>query len=190
MSKNKAYANLLPRLSAQVIDACLLNLLNIAGLYWMANASSIPELVARLVMSIALIFIPTWILTVAYYVKLLSDRGKTIGKELLGLEVVDKKGKFLNWKWAFFREFPAKAVSWFFFGLGFWWVIKDKQRRAWHDLLTGSYVKHQHQHQLSTGLVVALVLLGLNLFGYFLIFKIVTGNQALIGDFQQLLSRF
>lgn len=77
--------------------------------------------------------------TVAEFI--LFARGKTIGKAMLGLQVVSSEdGKpFRFWK-MFFREIFVKSASGSVFGLGFIWILIDEKNRGWHDKILDSYV--------------------------------------------------
>ncbi len=77
--------------------------------------------------------------TIAEFI--LFARGKTIGKAMLGLQVVSSEdGKpFRFWK-MFFREIFVKSASGSVFGLGFIWILIDEKNRGWHDKILDSYV--------------------------------------------------
>ena len=83
------------------------------------------------------------LLVIAYAVAelILFAKGKSIGKALLGLQVVSSKdGKpFRFWKMVF-RECFVKAASGSVFGLGYIWVLLDEKNRGWHDKILDSYV--------------------------------------------------
>lgn len=77
--------------------------------------------------------------TAAYFTILHSEKGQTIGKNLLGLEVCTLDGEPLGYGQALIR-FLAYGCSWFFFGLGFLWIGMNPGKRGWHDLLAGTMV--------------------------------------------------
>jgi len=66
--------------------------------------------------------------------------GKTIGKKLLGLEVIDFKGEKRNFFQIFFRETIAKFISGVVLFLGYIWFRFQKDHRAWHDLMARTIV--------------------------------------------------
>ena len=68
-------------------------------------------------------------------------RGKSIGKAILGLQVVSSTdGKpFRFWK-MFFRECFVKSASGSVFGLGYIWILVDEKNRGWHDKILDSFV--------------------------------------------------
>lgn len=83
------------------------------------------------------------LLLIAYVVAefILYAKGKSIGKALLGLQVVSSSNgrPFGFWKMVF-RECFVKAASGSVFGLGYIWVLVDEKNRGWHDKILDSYV--------------------------------------------------
>jgi uncharacterized RDD family membrane protein YckC len=51
------------------------------------------------------------------------------------IKVLTLDQKSISWKQALLR-FATAIVSWGFFGLGFFWILIDKNRRSWHDHLS------------------------------------------------------
>ena len=92
--------------------------------------------------SAAIMFV-VFIILLAYIVAqfILFARGKTIGKAILGLQVVSSTdGKpFRFWK-MFFRECFVKSASGSVFGLGYIWILVDEKNRGWHDKILDSFV--------------------------------------------------
>lgn len=80
---------------------------------------------------------------VGYFVFLLwfLAKGKTPGKWLLGIQVVDKRnGNFPGLGRMIVREIFGKWVSGFFLGLGYLWAVFDRDGQAWHDKIAGTLV--------------------------------------------------
>lgn len=71
---------------------------------------------------------------------LISRLGGTFGKILTGTEIAGINGNRLSFWKAFFRNLIGYKISGVFFWLGFIWILVDKERRSWHDQITGSYV--------------------------------------------------
>lgn len=64
----------------------------------------------------------------------------TPGKRLLKLKVIDAQtGKNINIFQSIIR-FLGYFISSFFMGIGFVWIIFDKQNQGWHDKLAGTVV--------------------------------------------------
>ncbi len=71
----------------------------------------------------------------------LFRQGKTPGKLLLGLQVVDQRtGSIPGFGKMFLREIIGRILSGLFFGLGYFWALWDKNGQAWHDKLAGTVV--------------------------------------------------
>ncbi|MBQ6440609.1 MAG: RDD family protein [Mogibacterium sp.] len=91
----------------------------------------------------AVIMFIVFIILLAYIILefVLFAKGKSIGKAILGLQVVSSTdGKpFRFWK-MFFRECFVKSASGSVFGLGYIWILLDEKNRGWHDKILDSYV--------------------------------------------------
>jgi uncharacterized RDD family membrane protein YckC len=60
-------------------------------------------------------------------------QGTTPGKNLLNMQVVKEDGQRAGFGTMLFTEWIGKWVSGFVFGLGYLWILSDKDRQAWHD---------------------------------------------------------
>jgi uncharacterized RDD family membrane protein YckC len=65
--------------------------------------------------------------------------GQTLGMKVWNLYLVNHDGKFIDWNTAL-KRYLASLVSWAFVGLGFTWILLDKRKRAWHDILSGTQI--------------------------------------------------
>ncbi|MBL1263293.1 RDD family protein [Methylomicrobium sp. RS1] len=65
--------------------------------------------------------------------------GQTLGMRAWKIKVLTACGKPINWRQAALRFFSA-LFSWLIFGIGFWWILFDKQKRSWHDHLSDTAV--------------------------------------------------
>ncbi|MCH9718922.1 MAG: RDD family protein [Actinomycetia bacterium] len=101
---------------------------NILGINW--EATAVPGWVGLLVYV-------GWIYTYATVSLLVA--GRTIGKGLLGLMVVDRSGKPVSGKEVVVRVL-CYPLSFLFFGIGLLGIIFGKERSAWHDKLAGTAV--------------------------------------------------
>jgi len=63
----------------------------------------------------------------------------TLGKWLLGIQVVDTSGRRLRYTTALSRNLE-KFLSFAILGLGCLWVIWSPEKQAWHDSLAGTFV--------------------------------------------------
>ena len=76
----------------------------------------------------------------AYFVGPTGIWGRTPGKMLAGIIVVDEDGRTPGIATAIGREMAFKAVSAIIFGLGLLWIVIDPARRGWHDRMAGTFV--------------------------------------------------
>lgn len=65
--------------------------------------------------------------------------GQTLGMRAWRLKVVDDTGHTVTWARAS-RRFLAAILSLLCAGIGLLWVMHDRDRRAWHDRLSGTWV--------------------------------------------------
>lgn len=81
-------------------------------------------------------------LFVGYIVWALSlfARGTTPGKRVLGMKVVRESGAPAGFGAMLIREWIGKLISAMVFGVGFLWILLDKDRQGWHDKLLTTYV--------------------------------------------------
>jgi uncharacterized RDD family membrane protein YckC len=64
-------------------------------------------------------------------------RGETLGMRAWKLRLVAADGQPPGWGRALLR-FATALLSWAALGLGFLWVLVDRERLAWHDRLSGT----------------------------------------------------
>ncbi len=65
--------------------------------------------------------------------------GQTLGMRAWRLKVVDNAGQTVTWARAT-KRFLAAIPSLLCAGIGLLWVMHDRDRRAWHDRLSGTWV--------------------------------------------------
>ena len=76
----------------------------------------------------------------AYFIIPTGIFGRTIGKWVAGISVVDSEGNKPGVAIAIPREVVGRFVSAITFGLGLIWVVFDPKRQGWHDKIAGTYV--------------------------------------------------
>jgi uncharacterized RDD family membrane protein YckC len=81
------------------------------------------------------------LISYGYYIALEGGpRGQTLGKMALGIRVVDfNTGGQIGYPRALVRQL-VKIVSGIVFGLGYFWMIWDKEKQTWHDKAANSVV--------------------------------------------------
>ena len=79
------------------------------------------------------------IITLLYFFIFHATRGQTPGKQALGLLVVDVYGEKPGLAKSLFRT-VGYALSALPFSLGLLWIGFDREKRALHDWVAGTYV--------------------------------------------------
>ena len=79
------------------------------------------------------------LVVIGYYTFFWTLVGFTPGKALLGLKVVRKNGEKVSFGRSLLRFF-SYWISIIPLGLGFFWVLWDPKRQAWHDKIAGTQV--------------------------------------------------
>lgn len=69
----------------------------------------------------------------AFFAYFWTRTGQTLGMQVWGLRVQNANGSAID-LWQALLRFLIAIASWLFCGLGFAWMLWDKQRRTWHDI--------------------------------------------------------
>ncbi|MBI4322574.1 MAG: RDD family protein [Chloroflexi bacterium] len=85
-------------------------------------------------------FVTGLLISSAYYIIRTVRKGATYGKLMLKYQVVDSARRRIGYKRACLRYLVGYFVSGVPFGLGFLWIVRDARKRAWHDIIAGTYV--------------------------------------------------
>jgi len=82
-------------------------------------------------------FYPLYLLIISFlfYAWFWTHGGQTLGLRAWKIKVLTLDLKPISWKQALLR-FAAAIISWGIFGLGFFWILIDKNHRSWHDNLS------------------------------------------------------
>lgn len=75
-----------------------------------------------------------------YFVLLTGIFGRTLGKWVAGIRVVDADGNTPGVALAIPREMAGRFVAMVAAGIGLVWIVFDADRQGWHDKLAGTYV--------------------------------------------------
>ncbi|MDP2180621.1 RDD family protein [Methylicorpusculum sp.] len=86
-------------------------------------------------------FYPAYLLLISFifYGWFWTHGGQTLGLRAWKLAVLTVDQKPLGWKQAAMR-FCTALLSWLPLGLGFLWVLVDKDKNSWHDRLSKTYL--------------------------------------------------
>lgn len=75
----------------------------------------------------------------AFFAKFWMHNGQTLGMQVWRIRVQNKDGTAIS-LWQALLRFITAIASWAFCGLGFWWMLWDKQRSSWHDHYSESVI--------------------------------------------------
>ena len=137
------YADHGARLLSYILDVLIAGLATvvvvvIAGVFLGAAAATGQGLLAGL--ALGLVFVALFAVSIAYFPYFWTHGGQTPGMRPFGLKVVmDRDGGPVTLGPALLRLFGFWLDA-FVFYLGFAWVLIDKRRRGWHDLIAGTVV--------------------------------------------------
>ena len=138
------HAGFWTRLAAALIDTAIVVavLTLLAGAFWVFDNGTVPlSLAARRQTpgAFALYWILAALLILGYNTFNIAATGQTAGKQVMGLMVLRQDGVSVTPREAAVRALAA-LLSTLPLGLGFWVVLWDKDRRAWHDRIAGTDV--------------------------------------------------
>jgi uncharacterized RDD family membrane protein YckC len=85
-----------------------------------------------------------------YYAWFWVRSGQTLGLLTWKLRVVSEGGEKITWARALLR-FATASISLACVGLGFLWILFDRDKRAWHDRLSRTQVVHVRPHARTPG---------------------------------------
>lgn len=74
-----------------------------------------------------------------FFAKFWTHNGQTLGMQVWGLRVQNRDGSAISLLQALLR-FIIAIASWLCLGLGFLWMLWDKDKRTWHDRYSESQV--------------------------------------------------
>jgi uncharacterized RDD family membrane protein YckC len=133
-ARGLAFAGPGARLVAYIVDAIILG---IATSLLIALAAALVFTVPMLAIlpAVAIVVVP-----LIYFPYYWSRDGQTPGLKMMGIRVVrDRDGGPITSGQAILRLI-GYWVSGFFFGLGYLWILIDRRKRGWHDLIAGTVV--------------------------------------------------
>lgn len=92
-----------------------------------------------------LVLQPLWVqligalCVIGFYTAFWSKGGQTLGMQAWRIQVLDREGKPPRPGRCVLRCLAA-LVSLAPAGLGYWWMLVDRERRSWHDRLSGTHL--------------------------------------------------
>ena len=106
----------------------------------LVRAVTVGEISQEAIWLVALYTLVLSVLWSMYFVGFTATCGQTPGKRIMGLRVVNEDGTPVDWSTAANRFFIGYSISILPLGLGFYWVLVDKNNQAWHDKIAGTLV--------------------------------------------------
>ena len=133
--ENIVYASFWRRAVAVLLDGLIVSIANLL-------VTVVVNLIVRQeTITVTVTQIISLIIGIGYYVYFIGNRGQTPGKMVLKIKVQKlEDGSNLGYPGAFMREVLGKFVSGVVFGLGYLWMIRDKDKQTWHDKIAKSVV--------------------------------------------------
>lgn len=74
-----------------------------------------------------------------FFAKFWTHTGQTLGMQVWGIRIQNADGSAID-LWQALLRFLVAILSWLTLGLGYWWMLWDKQRRTWHDIYSEGQV--------------------------------------------------
>lgn len=132
------YASFFRRLVATGIDGLIIGLINFGiGACFGKNTFAYSKETNNLTSLSSLI---TLVASVFYFVGFwIKKNGQTPGKKAMHIKIIKTDNQPLDIFSGIIRYF-SQYVSAFIFGLGYLWVIFDKNKQGWHDKIASTYV--------------------------------------------------
>ena len=72
-----------------------------------------------------------------FFAKFWTHNGQTLGMQVWGIRIQNKDGSAID-LWQALLRFLLAILSWLCLGLGFLWMLWDKEKRTWHDIYSES----------------------------------------------------
>ena len=73
----------------------------------------------------------------AFFAKFWTHNGQTLGMQVWGIRIQKSDGRAID-LWQALLRFLIAIVSLLCLGMGYWWMLIDKQKRTWHDIYSES----------------------------------------------------
>jgi len=129
------------RLTAMIIDLVIISSISIISLIF--GLSLIDQELNIYDSKTIILFAPALLglllISSSYFILLHGFSGKSIGKIILGLKIINREGKTIGY-WDAFVRWIGYFLSLGFIFIGFLWALIDKDSQTWHDKLAKTYV--------------------------------------------------
>ena len=105
---------------------------------WTSGADQVQAQAGRAASGL-LLQLPLFLAVALFFVWFWTRSGQTLGMQSWRLRLETEDGQLVHWKTGVARLCLA-LLSFLCLGFGYWWILIDRERRAWHDRLTGTRV--------------------------------------------------
>ncbi len=133
-------AGFVSRTAAFIIDFFIVSMTAffsiIAGLYVLNGLSGDTGGLKNIIFPL---YLALFLLASTYFMFLHGFGGKTVGKMILGIRLINGEGDYIG-LWDAFVRWIGYFVSAGFLFIGFLWALFDSEGQAWHDKIAGTYV--------------------------------------------------
>ncbi|MBK6327938.1 MAG: RDD family protein [Chloroflexi bacterium] len=161
------YAGFVSRLIAFVIDILIvsfaigimlgggrliLNFFNFDPLAFLSSDAAVSHLTLRNILLFMTSFTFTFFVNMVYSTFFWMAAGKTIGKAIMGLQVIGPKGARITF-WRAMKRYIGYWISALPLFLGYFWVLVNDNRLSWHDKIAGTSVIYDHEAKYSEQLL-------------------------------------
>jgi uncharacterized RDD family membrane protein YckC len=85
------------------------------------------------------LYMVLFLLSSTYFVFFHGFGGKTVGKTLIGIKLINSEGEGVG-LWEAFVRWMGYYISGAFLFAGFLWFLVDSECQTWHDKIAGTYV--------------------------------------------------
>jgi uncharacterized RDD family membrane protein YckC len=131
MTKHLPAASLLRCFTAMFYDSLLL-----FSVLFFAAALAYPLTHGQVSLAFRIYLLIVWFL---YFAWPWLHGGQTLGMKAWRIQLQSINGKPITWYQALLR-FLMAIISIIIFGIGFFWMVIDKQKRTWHDWISGTRI--------------------------------------------------
>ncbi len=130
----------------------ILNFFNLDPLALMGSGSTVSHATLRNILLFLTSFTFTFLVNLVYSTFFWMVAGKTIGKAIMGLQVIGPKGARISF-WRAIKRYMGYWISALPLFLGYFWVLVNDNRLSWHDMLAGTSVIYDHEAKYSEQLL-------------------------------------
>lgn len=130
----------------------ILNFFNFDPLAFLSSDAAVSHMTLRNILLFMTSFTFTFFVNMVYTTFFWMAAGKTIGKAIMGLQVIGPKGARITF-WRAMKRYIGYWISALPIFLGYFWVLVNDSRHGWHDIIAGTSVIYDHEAKYSEQLL-------------------------------------